>query len=64
MKNPPSNLKPGTPAPDSGLYREIGPRGGQHREVTVPAGHILPPTTMPGSSYTLETPADNQSGRK
>ena len=56
-------LKPGDTAPNSGQYREIGPRGGEHREVTVPRGHTMPPTTMPGSTYTLVDPTDNQSGR-
>ena len=38
------HLKPGTPAPVSGLYQEIGPRRGPHGEVTVLIGKILPPT--------------------
>ncbi len=58
-----SKLTPGTPAPRSGQYQEIGPRGGEGREVTVPRDHPLPPTTQPGSTYTLVDPTDNKSGK-
>lgn len=58
-----SGLKPGESAPRSGQYREIGRRGGEHREVTVPRGERLPPTEAPGSTYTLVDPTDNKSGR-
>ena len=57
-------LKPGTDAPKSGQYKEVGPRGGQPgREVTVPKGRPLPPTTAPGRGYELVDPTDNKSGR-
>lgn len=62
MAKPP--LKPGMSAPSSGQYREIGPRGGRRREVTVPRGTILPPTTTPNASYNLVDRTDNLSGRK
>jgi hypothetical protein len=55
------DLPPGTPAPRSGEYTEIGPRGGRHEEVTVPRGHRLPPTEH-GGTYTLTRPARNGSG--
>jgi hypothetical protein len=58
-----SKLPPGTPAPRSGQYQQIGPRGGQGREVTVPKDRPLPPTTQPGSTYTLVDPTDNKSGK-
>lgn len=58
----PSNLKPGQPAPNSGQYQQIGPRGGKGPEVTVPKGTTLPPTTLPGSTYTLVDPSKNKSG--
>lgn len=54
---------PGTTAPRSGQYRETGPRGGAGREVTVVRGEPLPPTTKPGSSYTLVDPTKNKSGK-
>jgi hypothetical protein len=57
-----TKLPPGTPAPRSGQYREVGPRGGQGREVTVPRDHTLPPTTKPGSTYDLVDPTKNKSG--
>jgi hypothetical protein len=57
-------LSPGKTAPNSGQYREVGPRGGQPgREVTVPRGRPLPPTTRPNRGYVLEDPTDNKSGR-
>lgn len=57
-------LKPGTDAPKSGQYQEVGPRGGQPgREVTVPKGRPLPPTTGPGRGYELVDPTKNKSGK-
>ncbi len=56
-------LTPGTTAPRSGQYQERGPRGGAGREVTVVRGEPLPPTTKPGSSYTLVDPTKNKAGR-
>ena len=56
-------MTPGTTAPRSGQYQERGPRGGAGREVTVVRGEPLPPTTKPGSSYTLIDPTKNKSGR-
>lgn len=58
-----SGLKPGGTAPRSGQYQEIGPRGGKGREVTSVKGEPLPPTTKPGSTYTLVDPSNNKSGR-
>ena len=50
-------LKPGTPAPRSGQYRIIGPRGGQQGpERTVVRDEPLPPTPSPGSRYRLVDP--------
>jgi hypothetical protein len=56
-------LKPGTPAPKSGQYLEVGPRGGSIKEVTVPKGHPLPPTEKPNSSFRLVDPTKNGSGK-
>lgn len=61
---PKQTLKPGEKAPASGQYQEVGPRGGQPgREVTVPKGRQLPPTTAPGREYVLNDRTDNKSGR-
>lgn len=59
-----NELNPGNKAPNSGQYREVGPRGGKGREVTVTKGEPLPPSTKPGSTYKLTDPTDNKSGRK
>jgi hypothetical protein len=56
-------IKPGTPAPRSGQYEERGPRGGHGREVTVPKGKPMPPTTKEGSKYDLVDPTKNKSGK-
>jgi hypothetical protein len=58
-----SGLTPGTKAPYSGEWQQIGPRGGKGEEVTVPKGHRLPPAPE-GSTYKLVRPAHNNSGRK
>jgi hypothetical protein len=49
-------LKPGEPAPRSGQYQIIGPRGGQGPERTVVRDEPLPPTPAPGSHYRLVDP--------
>jgi len=56
-------LTPGSKAPRSGQYQQIGPRGGKGREVTTVKGEPLPPTTSKGSTYTLVDPSKNKSGR-
>ena len=50
-----SNIKPGTPAPDSGQYRAVGPRGGHvsNTEITAVQGRPLPPTGKPGQSWQM-----------
>ena len=57
-----TGLRPGQQAPASGQYRQLGPRGGKGREVTVVKGEPLPPTTKKGSSYMLVDPSKNKSG--
>jgi hypothetical protein len=57
-----SKLPPGTPAPGSGQYREVGPRGGKGREVTSTKRHPLPPTTKPKRTYKFVDPTKNKSG--
>ena len=58
-----SGLKPGQQAPASGQYRQVGPRGGKGREVTVVKGEPLPPTTKRGSTYKVVDRSNNKSGR-
>jgi len=51
MKRP---LSPGTPAPASGQYERIGPRGGKlPGEITSTKGNPLPPAPKPGIKYNL-----------
>ena len=58
-------LKPGTSAPRSGQYEQVGPRGGRTgEERTVTRGEHLPPTPKPGMGYMLVDPTKNGSGRK
>lgn len=56
-------LKPGTTAPKSGQYQQIGPKGGAGKEVTVVKGEPLPPTPKPNMGYVLVDPTKNKSGR-
>lgn len=57
----PSGLKPGTPAPDSGQYKPVGPRGGHvGGEITAVQGKPLPPTQRPGQTYTLVDPTKHK----
>ena len=56
-------LTPGTPAPKSGQYQQIGPKGGEGKEVTAVMGKPLPPTDVKGTTYKLVDPTDNKSGR-
>jgi len=51
-------LAPGTPAPYSGIYREVGPRGGQPGEcVAIDRGKPLPRASR-GRNWTLVSLAD------
>ena len=56
-------LKPGSTAPKSGQYQQIGPRGGKGKEVTTVKGEPLPPTPTKGGGYKLVDPTKNKSGR-
>ena len=60
---PKEPLKPGQPAPRSGQYQQVGPRGGSGKEVTAVRGERLPPTPRPGMTYTLVDATKNKSGR-
>ncbi|GLU86531.1 hypothetical protein Kosp01_12770 [Kocuria sp. NBRC 114282] len=60
----PTNYTPGTPAPYSGQYELIGPRGGsQGVEITSIQAKPLPPTPKPGQTYVLVDGTNNGSGR-
>lgn len=56
-------LTPGSKAPASGQYQQVGPRGGEGKEVTVVKGEPLPPTPKSGMTYTLVDPTKNNSGK-
>lgn len=56
-------LRPGSPAPVSGQYPVIGPRGGNTgKEVTAIQGRTLPPTSKPGQTYGTPDGTKNKSG--
>lgn len=56
-------IKPGTPAPLSGQYEIVGPRGGSTgSERTVVVGKPLPPTPNAGQGYRPVDPTRNGAG--
>lgn len=57
-------LKPGTPTPKSGIYEQVGPRGGQTSEqADSTRGKPLPPTHGPSQGWRLVQPAKHKGGR-
>ncbi len=57
-------IKPGSPAPRSGQYEIVGPRGGHTgEERTVVRGEPMPPTPKPGMGYVLTDPTKNGGGK-
>jgi hypothetical protein len=57
-------LSPGTPAPRSGIYEQVGPRGGRTGEqADSTRGKPLPPTDRPGRGWRLVTPTHNRHGK-
>lgn len=49
--------KPGEQAPQSGIYRIVGPRGGDTgAERTVVQGEPFPPTPNSGQKYVIQRP--------
>ena len=59
-----TTLTPGTPAPRSGIYEQVGPRGGRTGEqADSTRGKPLPPTDRPGQTWQLVTPAHHKSGK-
>lgn len=57
-------LPPGTPAPRSGIYEQVGPRGGKTGEqADSTRGKPLPPTERPNQGWKLVKPAHHRSGK-
>jgi hypothetical protein len=58
-------LSPGTPAPNSGQYRIVGPRGGNvgGTERTSIINKPLPPTPAAGQRYVSVDRTNNGAGR-
>lgn len=59
----PGPVKPGQPAPQSGQYGRVGPRGGSRgpEEVTLVKDKTVPPTPKPGEQYVLKDPTKHKS---
>ena len=56
-----NRLPPGTPAPRSGVYEKMGPRGGHTgEEADSTRGKPLPPTEKSGETWTLVRPAHHK----
>lgn len=57
-------LPPGTPAPRSGIYEQMGVRGGRTGEqADSTRGKPLPPTERQGQTWQLVTPAHHRGGK-
>ena len=58
-------IKPGTTAPRSGQYEQVGSRGARTgTERTVTRGEPPPPTPKAGTGYVLVDPTKDDAGRK
>ena len=57
-----SNTKPGIPAPASGQYVQVGPRGGNasSSEITAVQGKPMPPTSRPGQRWQMVDPTKHK----
>lgn len=56
--------KSGQPAPKSGQYQIVGPKGGKTGvEVTAVEGKPLPPTPKPGQGYVLVDETKHKDGK-
>ena len=55
-------VKPGQPAPQSGQYVEVGPRGGKKsdNEITAAKGKPMPPSSNPGNRFKLVDPTKHK----
>jgi hypothetical protein len=57
-------LTPGTPTPRSGIYEQVGQRGGKTGEqADSTRGNPLPPTQQSGRTWQLVVPARHKSGK-
>jgi len=57
-------LPPGTPTPRSGIYEQVGPRGGRTNEqADSTRGHPLPPTLPRNQGWRLVQPAHHKGGK-
>jgi hypothetical protein len=58
-------LPPGTPAPVSGIYKLVGPRGGHTgEEADSTRGKPLPPTERRGETWSLVRAARHKSSER
>ncbi len=58
-------MPPGAATPRSGVYEQVGPRGGRTGErVDSTRGNPLPPTRAPGEAWTLVRPDSRRMGKK
>jgi len=56
-----ARFTPGTRAPVSGIYEQVGPRGGRTgEEADSTRGKPLPPTEKPGTTWILARPAHHK----
>lgn len=55
-------VKPGQPAPQSGQYVEVGPRGGvkSNTEITAVKGKPMPPSSKSGNGFKLVDPTKHK----
>ena len=59
-----AHMPPGAATPRSGIYEQVGPRGGRTSEqADSTRGKPLPPTDGPGRGWQLVTPAHHKSGK-
>jgi hypothetical protein len=59
-----AHMPPGAATPRSGIYEQVGPRGGQTNEqVASTVGKPLPPTEGHGRGWKLVAPASHEDGR-
>jgi hypothetical protein len=59
-----AHMPPGATTPRSGIYEQVGPRGGQTNEhVASTVGKPLPPTDGHGRGWKLVSPARQNNGK-
>ena len=57
-------MPPGAATPRSGIYEQVGPRGGRTgKQIASTRNKPLPPTESPGRRWTLIKPAEHK-GKK